>query len=50
MSERLNEKGYNVVEVVYPEDCNACNRCEINCPDFAIYVTKGASSAAKAVD
>ena len=50
MSERLNEKGYNVVEVVYPENCNTCDLCEINCPDLAIYVTKGASSTAKAVD
>lgn len=50
MSERLNEKGYNVVEVVYPENCNACDLCEINCPDLAIYVTKGVSSTAKAVD
>jgi len=50
MSERRNEKGYNVVEVVYPENCNACSLCEINCPDFAICVVKEPQSAAKAAN
>lgn len=44
MSDRRNEKGYNLAEVVNPEDCNACKLCEINCPDFAIYVEKEAAS------
>jgi 2-oxoglutarate ferredoxin oxidoreductase subunit delta len=44
MSDRRNEKGYNLVEMVNPEDCNACKLCEINCPDFAIYVEKEAAS------
>ncbi len=38
VSDRLNVKGYNVVEVFAPEKCKACKLCEMNCPDFAIYV------------
>ena len=45
MSDRRNEKGYNLVEMVNREDCNACKLCEINCPDFAIYVVKEAKSS-----
>ena len=44
MSDRRNEKGYNVAEVVNPENCNACKLCEIGCPDFVIYVEKGVAS------
>jgi len=44
MSDRRNEKGYNVVEVVNPEKCNSCKLCEISCPDFVIYVVKEAAS------
>ena len=40
MSDRRNEKGYNVAEVYNLETCNACKICEINCPDFVIYVEK----------
>ena len=40
MSDRLNKKGYNVAGVAYPDKCNDCRMCEINCPDFAIYVEK----------
>jgi 2-oxoglutarate ferredoxin oxidoreductase subunit delta len=38
MSDRRNAKGYNVVEIFAPERCTACKLCEINCPDFAVYV------------
>jgi len=44
MSDRRNEKGYNVVEVAHPEKCNSCKLCEISCPDFAIYVVKEVAS------
>lgn len=44
MSDRRNEKGYNVVEVANPEKCNSCKLCEISCPDFVIYVVKEAAS------
>ena len=45
MSEQRNEKGYVVAEIVDPEECNFCKMCEINCPDFAIYVVKEAKSS-----
>ncbi len=38
MSERRNAKGYNVVEAVLPEKSTGCKLCEINCPDFSLYV------------
>jgi 2-oxoglutarate ferredoxin oxidoreductase subunit delta len=27
-----------MVEIIAPEDCIGCNDCELNCPDFAIFV------------
>lgn len=27
-----------MIEIVAPEACIGCNDCELNCPDFAIYV------------
>lgn len=27
-----------MVKIVAPESCIGCNDCELNCPDFAIYV------------
>jgi len=27
-----------MIEIVAIEDCIGCNDCELNCPDFAIYV------------
>ena len=38
MSGRRNLKGYNVAEVFVAEKCKPCKLCEMNCPDFAIYV------------
>ncbi|WP_200762251.1 4Fe-4S dicluster domain-containing protein [Nitrosophilus alvini] len=28
----------SMVKVLYPESCIGCNDCELECPDFAIYV------------
>ncbi len=30
----------SMVEIIAPEDCIGCNDCELNCPDFAIYVAE----------
>ncbi len=38
------ESSFPVVKV--PEKCNACQLCEMRCPDFAIVVSKGEESAA----
>jgi 2-oxoglutarate ferredoxin oxidoreductase subunit delta len=38
MSERRNVKGYNVAEVCQADRCKPCKLCEINCPDFAVFV------------
>ncbi len=46
MSDRRNEKGYNVAEAALPDECKACKLCEINCPDLALYVVKEVSSGA----
>lgn len=27
-----------MIEIVAPQDCIGCNSCELNCPDFAIFV------------
>jgi 2-oxoglutarate ferredoxin oxidoreductase subunit delta len=45
MSDRRNEKGYNVAVLANSEKCNACKMCEISCPDFVIYVVKEAASS-----
>lgn len=29
-----------MVKVLFPEDCIGCNDCELECPDFAIYVAE----------
>lgn len=28
----------SIIEVVNPESCIGCGKCELHCPDFAIYV------------
>jgi NAD-dependent dihydropyrimidine dehydrogenase PreA subunit len=38
MSTRINAKGANVVEQIYPEKCIKCGRCMDLCPDLAIWV------------
>jgi len=38
LADKMNQKGYNVAEVINPDDCVGCLLCEIACPDFAIYV------------
>lgn len=27
-----------MVKVIHPESCTGCNSCELQCPDFAIFV------------
>lgn len=38
MTENINDKGFNVVGISFPEICNDCKLCEINCPDLAINI------------
>ena len=38
MSSKRNVKGYNVVEVFAADRCKPCKLCEMNCPDFAVFV------------
>lgn len=40
MSEKMNEKGFHLCEVVSLKDCIACRNCELFCPDMAISVKK----------
>lgn len=40
LSERVNAKGYNVVECFKPEDCIGCAFCATMCPDCVISVYK----------
>lgn len=40
-SERVNAKGYHLVDAVREDECVACGLCEAICPDFAIVVTEG---------
>jgi 2-oxoglutarate ferredoxin oxidoreductase subunit delta len=36
----LEQQRDGTVIAVRPEDCTACEWCEIHCPDFAIFVTE----------
>jgi len=38
LSPELNHKAVHIAYAARPEDCTACNLCEIYCPDFAIAV------------
>jgi len=38
IGDRRNVKGYNVVEIAQLDRCKFCKLCEMNCPDFALYV------------
>jgi 2-oxoglutarate ferredoxin oxidoreductase subunit delta len=38
LADKMNQKGYNVAEVINLSDCTGCRLCDIACPDFAIYV------------
>jgi 2-oxoglutarate ferredoxin oxidoreductase subunit delta len=37
-SERVNKKGYLLPEVVSPEECILCKKCELICPEMAITI------------
>ena len=37
ISRKLNQKGYNLPEMIHPEKCTGCNMCGLYCPDFAIF-------------
>ncbi len=39
-SKEVSEKGFNPVFVAHPEQCPACQQCEMLCPDLAITVKK----------
>jgi 2-oxoglutarate ferredoxin oxidoreductase subunit delta len=39
LSDRRNQKGYSVAEVIDASECVGCKLCEIGCPDVAIFVT-----------
>jgi 2-oxoglutarate ferredoxin oxidoreductase subunit delta len=38
MTDRFNVRGYRVPEVCDEAACVACRRCEIICPELAIYI------------
>lgn len=38
LADKMNQKGYNVAEVIHLENCIGCRLCEDACPDFAIFV------------
>ena len=46
-ADKMNQKGYNVVEVVDLDACIGCGLCDIACPDFAIYVEEDPANKAK---
>lgn len=43
LADKMNQKGYNIAEVVHPEACIGCKMCEVGCPDLAIYVEESLS-------
>jgi 2-oxoglutarate ferredoxin oxidoreductase subunit delta len=40
ITNKVNKKGYNYVEASNEKDCIACKKCEMSCPDFAIFIEK----------
>ncbi|MHA1297907.1 MAG: 4Fe-4S dicluster domain-containing protein [Candidatus Helarchaeota archaeon] len=36
----LNEKGYTQPEIINPETCIFCRKCELICPEMAINIEK----------
>ncbi|NVM03677.1 MAG: ferredoxin family protein [Candidatus Helarchaeota archaeon] len=39
-SDNLNKKGYTQPEIVNPDSCIFCKKCELICPEMAISVEK----------
>ncbi|MFX0068123.1 MAG: 4Fe-4S dicluster domain-containing protein [Promethearchaeota archaeon] len=40
LSDNPTEKGIHIPEIQNADECNGCLACELNCPDFAIYIHK----------
>ena len=40
LSWETNQKGFSVISAVREEDCIKCKKCEINCPDMALWIEK----------
>ncbi|HOO87146.1 MAG TPA: 4Fe-4S binding protein [Synergistales bacterium] len=38
ISNETNQKGFTVVAAVREGDCIKCKRCEITCPDMALWI------------
>jgi 2-oxoglutarate ferredoxin oxidoreductase subunit delta len=38
MSDKLSQKGYNIAQAIYADNCIGCMLCVIGCPDLAIQV------------
>jgi len=40
LSTYFSDSGYRLSQAHQPEKCIACRKCELTCPDFAIYILK----------
>jgi 2-oxoglutarate ferredoxin oxidoreductase subunit delta len=40
-AEKPNKKGYHPPTVIKMENCIQCMRCELVCPELAIFLSKG---------
>jgi 2-oxoglutarate ferredoxin oxidoreductase subunit delta len=40
LADTMNQKGYNVAEVINLDNCIGCRLCDSACPDFAIFVVE----------
>ncbi len=38
LSDEVNGKGYNYLQMIHPDDCVGCASCAIVCPDSCIAV------------
>jgi 2-oxoglutarate ferredoxin oxidoreductase subunit delta len=37
-TKEISARGFEIAEVVHPENCIQCRNCELACPDLAIYL------------